>query len=68
VENLSETEGVEMLEMFRAPKFEDFSLEQWLAATPERNVAEHILQADERAGQAFVQALEGQKKPVKPKL
>ncbi|KAK5459541.1 hypothetical protein LTS15_003670 [Exophiala xenobiotica] len=68
VENLSETEEVEMLEMFRAPKFEDFSFEQWLAATPERNVAEHILQADERAGLAFVRALEGQKKPVKPKL
>jgi len=68
VENLSDTDEVETLEMFRAPKFEDFSLEQWLAATPEGNVAEHILQAEERAGKAFVQALEGQKKPVKLKL
>lgn len=68
VENLSEDEEVEMLEMFRAPRFEDFSLEQWLAATPGRNVAEHILQSDERAGKAFVDALEAQKKPVKPRL
>ena len=29
VENISETEDVEFLEIFRAPKFEDFSLEQW---------------------------------------
>ena len=68
VENLSDEEEVEMLEMFRAPNFEDFSLEQWLAGTPERNVAEHILQADERAGKASVKELEAQKKPVKPKL
>ncbi|KAI1611874.1 oxalate decarboxylase [Exophiala viscosa] len=68
VENLSDTEEVEMLEMFRAPRFEDFSLEQWLAATPGRNVAEHILKSDERAGKAFVDALEAEKKPVKPRL
>lgn len=33
VENIGDEE-VEMLEMFRAPKFEDFSTEQWLAQTP----------------------------------
>jgi oxalate decarboxylase/phosphoglucose isomerase-like protein (cupin superfamily) len=33
VENIGD-EPVEMLEMFRASKFEDFSLEQWLAQTP----------------------------------
>jgi oxalate decarboxylase family bicupin protein len=65
---ISEDEEVEMLEMFRAPRFEDFSLEQWLAGTPKRNVAEHILQEDKRAGEAFVQALDGAKKPVKPRL
>jgi len=31
VENLSETEEVEMLEIFKSPKFEDFSLAQWVS-------------------------------------
>ena len=42
VENLSATEEIEMLRFFKASKFEDFSLEQLLAATPSRNVAEHL--------------------------
>ncbi|KAI4745049.1 oxalate decarboxylase family bicupin [Aureobasidium sp. EXF-12298] len=41
VENIG-TEPVEMLEMFRADKFEDFSTEQWLAQTPATTVAEHL--------------------------
>jgi len=68
VENLSDTEEVEMLEMFRAPRFEDFSLEQWLASTPNRNVREHVFQADERAGRKFEEELEAVKRPVKPML
>lgn len=64
VENLSDTEEVEMLEIFRAPKFEDFSLEQWLGTTPKRMVAEHIFRADEKAGKAFVEELKGVKQVV----
>ncbi|KAG9673546.1 oxalate decarboxylase family bicupin, partial [Aureobasidium melanogenum] len=41
VENIG-TEPMEMLEMFRADKFEDFSTEQWLAQTPATTVAEHL--------------------------
>ena len=41
VENIGD-EPIEMLEMFRAPKFEDFSTEQWLAQTPSTMVAEHL--------------------------
>ncbi|MCJ1370446.1 hypothetical protein MMC20_001659 [Loxospora ochrophaea] len=68
VENLSEDEEVEMLEIFRAPRFEDFSLEQWLAETPGEMVAEHLFQTNERAGRAFVEGLRTQKVAVKPKL
>ena len=68
VENLSETEEVEMLEIFRAPRFEDFSLEQWLGVTPKRIVSEHIFQADEKAGRAFVEALKTAKQVLQPRL
>lgn len=64
VENIGNDE-VEMLEIFKAPKFEDFSLEQWLAATPKRNVAEHLFQSNPRAGQKFVEQLSSQHTPVK---
>ena len=46
VENLSATEEIEMLKNFEASKFEDFSLEQWLAATPSRNIAEHLFKTN----------------------
>ena len=41
VENISD-EPLEMLEVFRAPKFQDFSLEQWLAQLPPTMVADHM--------------------------
>jgi len=68
VENVSETEDVEMLEIFRAPAFEDFSLEQWLGSTPKRMVAEHLFRENPRAGAEFVDALRAVKEVVKPKL
>ena len=68
VENLSDTEEVEMLEIFRAPRFEDFSLAQWLGSTPERLVAEHIFKSDHRAGEKFLEELDGRKVVVKPDL
>ena len=68
MENLSETDEVEMLEIFKAPRFEDFSLAQWLGETPGRMVAEHVFMANEKAGKAFVEALEAEKKIIQPKL
>ncbi|KAL1859318.1 hypothetical protein Plec18170_002434 [Paecilomyces lecythidis] len=65
VENLSDEEPVEMLEIFRAPKFEDFSLEQWLASTPARMVKEHMFARDSNSGQEFASALKGAKDPIK---
>jgi oxalate decarboxylase family bicupin protein len=41
VENISD-EPLEMLEVFRSAKFQDFSLEQWLAQLPPTMVAEHM--------------------------
>lgn len=41
VENIGD-EPVEMLEVFRASTFQDFSLEQWLAQTPRTMVVEHL--------------------------
>jgi len=65
VENISETEEVEMLEIFRAPKFEDFSPEQWLGNTPSRLVAEHLFAGHERPGKKFVEELRATKEVVK---
>lgn len=65
VENLSQDEPVEFLEIFRAPKFEDFSLEQWLAHAPPRMVKEHLFAGDEKRGKVFVEALSAMKDPVK---
>lgn len=65
IENIGD-EPVELLEIFKAPKFEDFSLEQWLAATPKRLVSEHLFQDHPAAGKKFVDELRARKTPVKP--
>jgi len=67
VENLSDTEPCVMLEMFRADKFQDFSLEQWLAQTPQQMVAEHLnLTGTYR--ETFLKSLSKEKTAVKPPL
>jgi oxalate decarboxylase/phosphoglucose isomerase-like protein (cupin superfamily) len=68
VENLSQDEEVEMLEAFRAPRFEDFSLGQWLATTPDRMVSEHVFKDSPRAAKALTDALKAEKESVKAKL
>ncbi len=69
VQNLSDTEPVEMLEIFRAAKFLDFSLQQWLGETPPRMVAEHLFMHNKEAGEKFLEEIKGAKKDVvKPKL
>jgi len=63
VENIG-TEPVEMLEMFRASKFEDFSTEQWLAQTPATTVAEHLNLVG-RNREKFLKSLSRDKTAVK---
>lgn len=57
-----------MLEMFRAPKFMDFSLEQWLANTPSALIVDCVFKANPKVGEKFVQDLEAAKIPVKGSL
>jgi oxalate decarboxylase family bicupin protein len=66
VENIGD-EPVEMLEVFRASKFEDFSVEQWLAQTPATMVAEHMNLTGTRK-EEFLKSLSKEKMAVKPPL
>lgn len=65
VENISADEEVEMLEIFKADRFQDFSLEQWLGNVPGRMVAEHLFQHDKKLGERFVGELRAGKEAVK---
>jgi len=66
VENIGD-EPIEMLEMFKSAKFEDFSTEQWLAQTPATMVAEHLnLTGFDK--QKFLSGLSKDKTAVKPPL
>ncbi|KIW64806.1 hypothetical protein PV04_09714 [Phialophora macrospora] len=57
IENLSDDEPVEVLEIFRADKFQDFSLFQWLGETPKRLVADHIFANDEASAKKFLEQI-----------
>jgi oxalate decarboxylase/phosphoglucose isomerase-like protein (cupin superfamily) len=66
IENLSDEEDVEVLEIFRANKFQDFSLFQWLGETPRRMVKEHLFATDPKSGDKFVKAIENaEKDPIR---
>lgn len=58
IENLSDDEPVEVLEIFRADKFQDFSLFQWLGETPQRMVADHIFANDKEGAEKFLEQIE----------
>lgn len=65
IENLSDDEPLEVLEIFRASKFEDFSLVQWLGSTPERNVLEHLFGEEGKGSEearVFAESIEGGEK------
>ncbi|KAF2119117.1 oxalate decarboxylase oxdD [Lophiotrema nucula] len=64
IENLSEDEPLEILEIFRADKFEDFSLFQWLGETPQRMVKDHLFATDKKAGAKFEKAIQDAQKDV----
>ncbi|KAJ3533323.1 hypothetical protein NM688_g7302 [Phlebia brevispora] len=53
-------ETVEMLEIFKSPKFDEFSLNQWLAVTPP-----HLVQAHLNVSEEFTQALDKGKTPIR---
>ncbi|KAF7590020.1 hypothetical protein BBP40_003408 [Aspergillus hancockii] len=66
IENLSDDEPVEVLEIFRADRFQDFSLFQWLGETPRRMVAEHLFKDDKKAAEEFLSQIEGaEKDPIR---
>ena len=66
IENLSEDEPLEVLEIFRSDKFQDFSLYQWMGETPKRLVKDHLFANDKKAGKKFLDAVDdAQKDPIR---
>lgn len=59
IENLSDDEPIEVLEIFRADKFQDFSLFQWMGETPQRLVKEHLFAQDPKSAERFAEAIKG---------
>lgn len=69
IENLSDDEPLEVLEIFRADKFQDFSLFQWMGETPQRMVKDHLFANDEKAGEKFLATIESaEKDPIRSVL
>ena len=62
IENLSEDEPIEMLEIFHANQFADFSLFQWMGETPKRMVADHLFGADKEAAKKFLDTVKDAEK------
>ncbi|KAI2609825.1 Bicupin, oxalate decarboxylase/oxidase [Hypoxylon fragiforme] len=52
VENIGD-EPIEMLEVFRADEFRDFSLFQWMGETPKKMVVDHLFKDDPKNGEIF---------------
>lgn len=66
IENLSDTEELEVLEIFRADKFQDFSLFQWLGETPQNLVKQHLFESSPKEAAEFEKAIfDAQKDPIK---
>lgn len=66
IENLSDEEDVEVLEIFRADKFQDFSLFQWLGETPQRLVREHLFESSPKEAAEFEKAIrDAERDPIK---
>ncbi|KAK4497271.1 hypothetical protein PRZ48_011721 [Zasmidium cellare] len=57
-------EPVEVLEIFRASEFLDFSLFQWLGQTPQRNVRDHLFKDDPEGAKKFAKSIESAEKDV----
>ncbi|KAM0328741.1 hypothetical protein ACHAQA_005154 [Verticillium albo-atrum] len=61
VENIGDEE-IEMLEIFRADEFRDFSLFQWLGETPKKLVVDHLFQDDKENGEKFWESIQDPEK------
>ena len=59
VQNTSDDAPMRFLEVFRRPKFQDLSLNQWLALTPPELVKEHLDVSDK-----IMKSLRKEKWPV----
>ncbi|KAI9172193.1 Oxalate decarboxylase-like protein [Paramyrothecium foliicola] len=57
-------EPVEMLEIFRADEFRDFSLFQWMGETPQRMVIDTLFADDKENGEKFWNKIKDAKKDV----
>ena len=66
IENIGD-EQLEMLELFRANRFRDFSLEQWLAQLPGDIVADHMNLKGSRKDE-FLKGLSKEKIAIKAPL
>ncbi|WP_328464984.1 cupin domain-containing protein [Streptomyces sp. NBC_00448] len=58
IENTGDT-PLKMLELFRAPRFEDVSLAQWMAPTPRELVQHHL-----KVGDNVMNSLRREKQPI----
>ncbi|KAK4231003.1 RmlC-like cupin domain-containing protein [Podospora fimiseda] len=61
IENIGD-EPLEVLEIFRADEFRDFSLFQWLGETPKRMVVDTLFKGDKEAGEKFLEKIKGAEK------
>ncbi|KAI2629481.1 oxalate decarboxylase family bicupin [Xylaria nigripes] len=61
VENIGD-EPIEMLEVFKADEFRDFSLFQWMGETPKKLVVDHLFKDDPENGQIFWDKVKNPKK------
>jgi oxalate decarboxylase len=59
VQNISDDSRLRFLEVFRSPKFQDVSLNQWLALTPPELVKEHLDVSDK-----VIKSLRKEKWPI----
>ncbi|KAK4660079.1 hypothetical protein QC762_116000 [Podospora pseudocomata] len=64
IENIGD-EPLEVLEIFRADEFRDFSLFQWLGETPRRMVVDTLFADDKEAGEKFLKEIDN---PVKDEI
>ena len=63
---MSDDEPLEVLELFRADKFEDFSLFEWMGETPQRMVADTLFANDKKAADEFLkQVRNAEKDPIR---
>ena len=66
IENLSDDEDVEVMEIFRTDKYQDFSLFQWLGETPQRLVKDHLFANSPKEAEEFEKAIrDAERDPIK---